>query len=88
MRNDTLDSLPLGLIDAADKSKHSAKAQGQSREAARTREVAVLTRSLGRTSLWARPPPMRVLTLEDTQQGKGPGSRAKPRSRRVHIGQE
>lgn len=31
---------------------------------------------------------MRVLTLEDSRQGKGPGSQARPRSRHVHTGQE
>lgn len=69
------------------KNKPGTEAQGQSREAARTQEVAILARSLGRTSLWARPAPMREVTL-DTRQGKGPGSQARPRSKHVHIGQE
>lgn len=31
---------------------------------------------------------MRVVTLEDTGQGKGPGNQARPRSGYVHNGQE
>lgn len=87
LRSDTLDSPPLGLTDAADKNKPGTEARGQSREAARTQEVAILTRSLGRTSPWARPAPVKEVTL-DTRQGKGPGSRARPRSGHVHISQE